>query len=68
MKELEGEISEIDSSQREDTQTRNGERATYPQASSDYKQPADAVERAMAVLSEYYGKSLIQVKQASLFG
>ena len=56
-----GENSEIDCAQQEATQIRNEEHATYLQASSDYKQSADAVQRAMAVLAEYYGKSVIHV-------
>jgi len=61
--ELQGEVAEIDQSQSAATQLRAEEHSTFLQASKDYKNSAEAVEKAMAVLSEYYGKSsFVQVK------
>jgi len=63
--ELRAEVAEMDKQQAIATKLRSEEHNTYLQASSDYKASAEAVERAMAVLSEYYGKTLIQVQQAT---
>jgi len=60
--ELQAEVTEIDQAQSEATKLRSEEHSTFLQASSDYKNSAEAVEKAMAVLSEYYGKSFVQVK------
>merc|ERR1719183_1774274 len=57
VKELQREIANIDSAQLEATKVRQEEAANYAKASSEYKQSAEAVEKAMTVLAEYYGKS-----------
>merc|ERR550514_2132407 len=65
VKELQGEIAAMDKEQAAATALRSEEHATFLQASSDYKQSAEAVEKAMTVLSEYYGKSLLQTSKST---
>merc|ERR1719199_2035444 len=64
VKGLQDEVAQMDAEQAEATDLRGKEHATFLQASADYKNSAEAVEKAMAVLSEYYGKSLLQTKAA----
>merc|ERR1719160_1857100 len=64
IKELEKEVAEIDSSQAAATKMRTEEHETYLKSSKDFKDSAEATERAIVVLKEYYegGAALIQVK------
>jgi len=62
IKELQAEIAEIDSSSAEATRIRNEEHTEYLKSSKDFKDSADATERAIVVLKEYYEGSLLQVK------
>jgi len=63
--ELQSEVAGIDKAQAAATSLRGEEHATFLKASADYKNSAEAVEKAMSVLSEYYGSSsLVQVKAA----
>jgi len=64
VKELESEMSEIDTAQAEATKIRNSEKAEYLVSSKDFKDAAEATEQAIVVLKEYYeGASLLQTKQ-----
>merc|ERR1719407_212498 len=54
VKMLEEEISEIDAGQAEATKVRQAEHEEYLKASSDFKDSAAAVAKAIDVLSEYY--------------
>jgi len=65
IKELEAEVAKIDSMQAEATKLRAEERATYDKAYSDFKEAADATERAIVVLKDYYEGALIQVSSTS---
>jgi hypothetical protein len=65
IRELEAEIAEIDSSSAEATKLRTEEHAAYLKASSDFKSSADATEKAIVVLKEYYEGSFLQVKTAT---
>merc|ERR1719502_998578 len=70
IKGLEKSIAEMDAAQSEATSLRQKEHEEYLQASSDYKQSAEAVANAISVLSEYYSKgSFLQLsaKQAPEF-
>merc|ERR1719316_299085 len=71
IKELEAEIAEIDASQAEATKMRTEENTEYLKASKDFKDSAEATERAIVVLKEYYGGALIQInthKRQPAFG
>merc|ERR1719224_240633 len=57
IKLLEQEIAEIDAGQAEATKVRQAEHAEYLKASSDYKDSAAAVAKAIDVLSEYYNSA-----------
>lgn len=61
IKELEAEIAGIDKAQAEATKIRNEENAAYLVSSKDFKEAAEATEKAMIVLKEYYEGALIQV-------
>jgi len=62
IKQLEAEIAEIDKSQTEATKLRGEEKAAYDVASKDFRDSAEAVARAIAVLKNYYeGAALVQV-------
>jgi len=61
IKELESEVAEIDGSQAHATAMRTEEHNTYLKSSSDFKESAEATERAIVVLKEYYEGSLLQV-------
>jgi chromosome segregation ATPase len=62
---LQAEVSELDKNQEDATKIRAEEHATLTAAADDYKQSAEAVEKAMTVLSEYYGKAFVQVKAST---
>merc|ERR1719159_505924 len=71
IKLLETEIAEIDAGQAEATKVRQAEHAEYLKASSDFKDSAAAVAKAIDVLSDYYNSaSFVQVaaKEAPEFG
>merc|ERR1719333_1687734 len=57
VKTLEEEIAEIDAGQAEATKVRQAEHEEYLKASSDYKQSAAAVAKAIDGLSEYYNSA-----------
>merc|ERR1719224_323228 len=57
IKLLETEIAEIDAGQAEATKQRQAEHAEYLKASSDFKDSAAAVAKAIDVLSEYYNSA-----------
>merc|ERR1719388_666936 len=61
VKELEAQIAGIDKAQAEATKIRNEENAAYLVSSKDFKEAAEATEKAMIVLKEYYEGALIQV-------
>jgi len=62
VKQIQEQLAAMDAGQAEATKLRSEEKAAYKQASSDYKQSADAVASAIEVLSEYYNKgSFVQV-------
>jgi len=61
IKDLESEVAAIDRGNAEATKIRAEEHATYIKASKDYRDAADAVERASKVLKAYYESALIQV-------
>merc|ERR1719375_311415 len=64
VKSLEAEIAEIDQAQTEATKVRQEEKVEYDKSSKDYRDSADAVSRAIAVLQSYYqGTALVQLKQ-----
>jgi len=65
IKELEAEVAKIDSMQSEATKLRTDEKAAYTQAYGDFKGSADATERAIVVLKDYYEGSFIQVASSS---
>merc|ERR1719440_2411368 len=71
IKLLETEIAEIDAGQAEATKQRQEEHAEYLKASSDYKDSAAAVAKAIDVLSEYYNSAAfaqVSVFQAPALG
>merc|ERR1719428_713702 len=64
IKELEAEVAEIDASQSEATKMRTSENTEYMKASKDFKDSAEATEKAIVVLKEYYEGTgaLVQVQ------
>merc|ERR1719321_1329637 len=68
VKELESEIAELDAATAEATKIRTEEAATYAKSSSDFKQAAEAVTKAIGVLKEYYESALIQTGAAKKQG
>merc|ERR1719281_2385911 len=71
IKMLETEIAEIDAGQAEATKVRQAEHEEYLKASSDFKDSAAAVAKAIDVLSEYYdsaGFLQVAAKEAPEFG
>merc|ERR1719160_2290202 len=71
IKMLEQEIAEIDAGQAEATKVRQKEHEEYLKASSDFKDSAAAVAKAIDVLSEYYnnaGFAQVASKEAPEFG
>jgi hypothetical protein len=62
VKTLEKEIAGIDAANAEATKIRTEESATYKKASKDFGDAAEAVEKAIKVLKDFYeGASLLQV-------
>jgi len=68
VKELESEIAELDKATAEATKIRTEEKATYMKSSSDFKQAAEAVTKAIGVLKEYYESALIQTSASKKQG
>jgi DNA repair exonuclease SbcCD ATPase subunit len=71
VKLLENEIADMDAGQAEATKTRQEEHEEYLKSSSDFKDSAAAVAKAIDVLSEYYNSaSFVQVaaRQAPALG
>lgn len=66
VKTLESEIAAIDKTQAEAATLRASENTEYLAASKDFKDSADAVSKAIGVLSDFYkGTSFLQIKQKS---
>jgi len=65
IKDLEGEIAELDAGTAEATKIRTEEKATNTKSSADFKLAAEAVQGAIGVLKEYYESALIQISQSS---
>jgi len=61
VKTLEAEVAEIDKGQAEATEIRTTEHADYVKASTDFKDSAEAVAKAIEVLKSYYEGSFLQV-------
>jgi len=69
IKVLEEEIAAIDAGQAEATKVRQAEHEDYLKASSDFKDSAEAVAKAVSVLNDYYSSAaFVQVKQAPELG
>jgi len=71
IKTLEAEVAEIDASQAEATKMREEAHSEYVKASTDFKDSAAAVAKAIGVLSDYYNSAgFVQLssKQAPEFG
>merc|ERR1719171_1127727 len=69
IKTLQAQTAEMDAAQAEATSLRNKEHEEFSKASKDYKDSAEAVANAIAVLQEYYSSgSFAQVKQAPELG
>jgi chromosome segregation ATPase len=61
VKTLEAEVAEIDKAQAEATALRTKENTDYVKASTDFRDSAQAVAKAIEVLKNYYEGSFIQV-------
>jgi chromosome segregation ATPase len=69
IKTLQAQMAEMDAAQAEATSLRTKEHDEYLKASKDYKDSAEAVANAIAVLQEYYSSgSFVQSKQAPELG
>merc|ERR1719287_275465 len=71
IKTLEAEVAEIDASQAEASKMREEAHSEYVKASTDFKDSAAAVAKAIGVLSDYYNSAgFVQLssKQAPEFG
>lgn len=69
IKELQAEITEIDTSGAEATKLREAQHASYLVASKDFRDGAQAVEDAIKVLKDYYSSvSLVQASGPSFGG
>jgi len=69
IKMLQEQTAEMDAAQAEATGLRTEEHEEYVKASKEYKDSADAVSNAIAVLEAYYsGASFVQSKQAPELG
>merc|ERR1719169_350769 len=69
IKGLQERMAAMDAAEAEATALRQKEHAEYLKASADYKQSAEAVANAVAVLESYYSSgSFMQTKQAPEFG
>jgi predicted nucleic acid-binding Zn-ribbon protein len=61
VKTLEAEVANIDQAQAEATEQRASEHEDYVSASTDFKDSAQAVSKAIEVLRNFYGGALLQV-------
>merc|ERR1719299_25224 len=69
IKALQQQMAEMDAAQAEATSLRNKEHEEYLKASKDYKDSAEAVANAIAVLQDYYSSgSFVQSKEAPELG
>merc|ERR1719258_644945 len=69
IKTLETEIAEIDAGQQEATKLRGEAHAEYVKASTDFKDSAAAVAKAIGVLSDYYSSAaFVQLSQPDFGG
>merc|ERR1719324_1437325 len=69
IKTLQAQMAEMDAAQAEATALRNKEHEEYLKASKDYKDSAEAVANAIAVLQEYYSSgAFVQKKEAPELG
>jgi chromosome segregation ATPase len=69
IKALQEQMAEMDAAQAEATALRNKEHEEYMKASTEYKESAEAVANAIAVLNDYYSSgSFVQAKEAPEFG
>jgi uncharacterized coiled-coil DUF342 family protein len=69
IKTLQEQMAEMDASQAEATALRNKEHEEYLKASKEYKDSAEAVANAIAVLNDYYSSgSFVQTKEAPELG
>merc|ERR1719486_661477 len=69
IKLLETEIAEIDAGQKEVTKMRGEAHAEYVKASTDFKDSAAAVAKAIGVLSDYYSSAaFVQLSQPDFGG
>ena len=69
IKTLQEQTAEMDAAQAEATSLRSKEHEEYLKSSKDYKDSAEAVANAIAVLQEYYSSgSFVQAKQAPELG
>merc|ERR1719460_1878459 len=69
IKTLQEQTAEMDAAQAEATSIRNKETEEYLKSSKDYKDSADAVANAIAVLQEYYSSgSFVQSKEEPELG
>merc|ERR1719379_2338559 len=69
IKALQEQMAEMDAAQAEATALRNKEHEEYLKASKEYKDSAEAVAGAIAVLQDYYSSgSFVQSKQAPELG
>jgi len=65
IKTLESEVAEIDKATAEATATRTTEHEEYVKASSDFRDSAQAVAKAIEVLKNYYEGSFVQLSVQS---
>jgi len=64
---LEAEVADIDAGQAEATKMRQAEKTEYTKASSDFKDSAAAVAKAIEVLDNYYNNAaLVQTSQPDM--
>merc|ERR1719478_1385472 len=69
IKTLQEQMAEMDAAQAEATALRNKEHEEYLKASKDYKDSAEAVANAIAVLQDYYSSgSFVQTKEEPELG
>merc|ERR1719426_634762 len=71
IKTLQAQMAEMDATQAEATSLRNKEHEDYLKASKDYKDSAEAVANAIAVLQDYYSSgsfAQLKVKEAPELG
>jgi DNA repair exonuclease SbcCD ATPase subunit len=68
IKVLEEQVAEIDAADAEATKIRGEEHEEYLKSSKDFKDSAEAVAKAISVLTEYYSSaSFVQTKEAPEF-